>query len=314
MKRDRDQSDNDEHNAGVPEDCPVPVAAQDDSAGAGTDREALHLVKNTNTEFLCHTGQNQEACDDEIRRPRLNECHVTDLGFRNFCCCKPGLVPVVLLVECPHFLRNKETILCGNQSDQQGDDRGEQGHQLGTDECSDQEIEDIECDRNEQDVRNYREHIAELLVLAVEFADEADANEQNDCAADRQRKSGPECQRHLPRVKVAAKSTNCVFHCRESHVGRCSNCAEANRHGVVDQSHHCRAKRRETDRDQERCSQRRRCSESCRAFDERAEDEADDDGLQSRVRSDTFEHAVDRRHSARLGQRVHDQDRSCHPY
>ena len=303
MQADCDQSYDDEYNTGAPADCPVPVSAEDDVALSGTDCDGFELVSPAGIAGVCfkslsNTCDHENSCDQNIGSPCLDQVHVTLLGLGNLGSGEPCAVPGFLLVECPYFLGNQEALLGCEHNDEQRNDGCQQGDQLRTDECSDQQVEYVKYQCYKDDVRDYREDIAELPVLAVEFADKADTDDHDDGSADCQRKSRPEGQCHFPCIRIAAESGYGILNSRKRGVGRCTYSAETYRNGVEDQSDHCRAERREADGDHEGACQSGGCTESCSTFNECTEDEADDDSLQSCVRSNTLEHAVDCGHRA----------------
>ena len=298
MQADGDQSYDDEDNTGAPADCPVPVCTEDDAALSCTDCDAFELVSPAgiacvDLKSLGNTSDNKDCSDQNIRSPCLDQIHVTLLGLGNLGCGEPCAVPVLLAVECPNFLGNQEALLGCEHNDEQRDDSCQQGNKFRTDECSDQQIEYVKDQCYINDVRDNRDDFAEFSVLAIEFADKADADDHDDGSADRKRKSRPEGQSHFPCIRIAAEAGNSILNCCKCGVGRCTYRAETYRYGVVDQGHHCSAKRREADGDQEGACQSGGCTESCSAFNECTEDESDDNRLQSCVRSNTLEHTVD---------------------
>ena len=81
---------------------------------------------------------------------------------------------------------------------------------------------------------------------------------------------------------------------------------------VGDEGHHTGRHRREPQPHQQRCRQRSRRAEPGRAFDEGAEEVADDDGLDAWVRGDGLEAAADDVHEPGFFQSVLEEDGSRH--
>jgi hypothetical protein len=113
---------------------------------------------------------------------------------------------------------------------------------------------------------------------------------------------------HLEKVHVAAHGLDLALDGGGGGVGRGADCAVGHRGGVIDKGNYCRAQRREAEADQQRGGQSGRGAEAGSALDERAENEADENGLDTAVGGDVLEHTLDGDNGAGMLERVHNEN------